>query len=199
MDKTFWDERFGEPGFMYGDQPNDFLKSQSFLLKPSGRILCLAEGEGRNAVYLASQGYDVTCVDFSAAGLTKTAQLAEAKGVHVETVCADLTHYDIHAGTWDGIVMIFGHFDNPLRLSLYQRIAAGLKKGGKVLMEVYSTDQLALGTGGPKSLEYLYSKEELEVAFKSFSTVSIQEVRREIHEGEYHNGLSVTIQVIATK
>ena len=199
MDKTFWDERFGEPGFMYGDQPNDFLKSEAFLLKPSGRILCLAEGEGRNAVYLASQGYDVTCVDYSEAGLTKTAQLAEAKGVQVETVCADLTHYNIQAGSWDGIVMIFGHFDNPLRRSLYQRISAGLKKGGKVLMEVYSSEQLALGTGGPKSLEYLYTKEELEAAFNDFSSVSIFALMREIHEGEYHNGLSATLQVVATK
>jgi len=199
MDKSFWNLRFSDPGFMYGDQPNDFLKAQSSLLKPSGRILCLAEGEGRNAVYLASQGYDVTCVDFSEAGLIKTRLLAEAKGVQVETVCADLTHYNIQAGSWDGIVMIFGHFDKPLRLSLYQRISKGLKKGGTVLLEVYSSEQLALGTGGPKSLEYLYTKEELEAAFNDFSSVSIFALMREIHEGEYHNGLSATLQVIATK
>jgi len=124
MDKTFWNERFGEPGFMYGDQPNDFLKAQAHSLKPGGRILCLAEGEGRNAVYLATQGFDVTCVDFSESGLKKTQQLAETHGVSGCTECA---------------------------------------------------------------------------AFSDFSSVSIQEVTREINEGSYHNGMSATDQVIAVK
>ncbi|MEY3048427.1 MAG: Tellurite methyltransferase [Bacteroidota bacterium] len=199
MDKTFWNERFGEPGFMYGDQPNDFLKATSSSLKPGGRILCLAEGEGRNAVYLATQGFDVTCVDFSESGLKKTEQLSESHGVSVCTVCADLGLYEIEHEAWDGIVMIFGHFNEGLRASLYKRISAGLKPGGTLLMEVYTKDQLSYGTGGPKSIEYLYDKQELEAAFSEFSSVSIQEVIREINEGEYHKGLSATVQVIAIK
>lgn len=199
MDKTFWNERFGEPGFMYGDQPNDFLKAQSFSLTPGGRILCLAEGEGRNGVYLAAQGFDVTCVDFSESGLKKTQQLAETHEVSVCTECADLTHYEIEHDAWDGIVMIFGHFDEDLRASLYQRIRKGLKQGGTLLMEVYSKVQLSHGTGGPKSIEYLYDKQELEAAFSDFSSVSIEELTREINEGAYHQGLSATIQVKAIK
>ena len=199
MDKTFWNERFGEPGFMYGDQPNDFLKAQSFSLKPGGRILCLAEGEGRNGVYLATQGYDVTCVDFSESGLKKTQQLSDTHGVSVCTECADLSHYEIEQDAWDGIVMIFGHFNEDLRASLYQRIRKGLKRGGTLLMEVYSKAQLSHGTGGPKSIEYLYDKQELEAAFSDFNSVSIEELTREINEGAYHNGMSATIQVKAIK
>ena len=199
MDKTFWNERFGEPGFMYGDQPNDFLKAQSFFLKPGGRILCLAEGEGRNAVYLATQGFDVTCVDFSESGLKKTQQLSDTHGVSVCTECADLSHYEIEQDAWDGIVMIFGHFNEDLRASLYQRIRKGLKRGGTLLMEVYSKAQLSRGTGGPKSIEYLYDKQELEAAFSDFNSVSIEELTREINEGAYHNGMSATIQVKAIK
>ena len=195
MDKTFWNERFGEPGFMYGDQPNDFLKAQSFSLKPGGRILCLAEGEGRNAVYLATQGFDVTCVDFSEFGLKKTQHLADTHRVSVYTECADLSHYDIEHDAWDGIVMIFGHFNEDLRASLYQRIRKGLKRGGTLLMEVYSKAQLSHGTGGPKSIEYLYDKQELEAIFSDFTSLSIQEVTREINEGAYHNGMSATIQI----
>lgn len=199
MDKTFWNERFGEPGFMYGDQPNDFLKATSSSLKPGGRILCLAEGEGRNAVYLATQGFDVTCVDFSESGLKKTQKLSESHGVTVCTVCADLGQYQIEHEAWDGIVMIFGHFNEGLRASLYQRMSAGLKPGGTLLMEVYTKDQLSYGTGGPKSIEYLYDKQELEAAFSEFSSVSIQEIIREINEGEYHKGVSATVQLIAIK
>jgi cyclopropane fatty-acyl-phospholipid synthase-like methyltransferase len=199
MDKTFWNERFGEPGFMYGDQPNDFLKATSYTLKPGGRILCLAEGEGRNAVYLAAQGFDVTCVDFSESGLKKTQQLAETHGVSVCTECADLSQYEIKHEAWDGIVMIFGHFNEALRASLYPRIRIGLKPGGTLLMEVYTKDQLSFGTGGPKSIEFLYDKQELEAAFSEFSSVLIQEVTREINEGAYHKGISATVQVIATK
>jgi cyclopropane fatty-acyl-phospholipid synthase-like methyltransferase len=199
MDKTFWNEGFGEPGFMYGDQPNDFLKANALTLKPGGKILCLAEGEGRNAVYLATKGFDVTCVDFSESGLKKTQQLAETHGVSVCTECADLSQYEIEHEAWDGIVMIFGHFNEALRASLYPRIRIGIKPGGTLLMEVYTKDQLSFGTGGPKTIEYLYDKQELEAAFSDFSSVLIQEVTREINEGAYHKGTSATVQVIATK
>jgi cyclopropane fatty-acyl-phospholipid synthase-like methyltransferase len=199
MDKIFWNERFGEPGFMYGDQPNDFLKANALTLKPGGKILCLAEGEGRNAVYLATQGFDVTCVDFSESGLKKTQKLSESHGVSVCTVCADLHHFNIEHEAWDGIVMIFGHFNEGLRASLYERMRAGLKPGGTLLMEVYTKEQLSFGTGGPKSIEYLYDKKELEAAFAEFSSVSIQEVTREIKEGAFHNGMSATVQVLCIK
>jgi cyclopropane fatty-acyl-phospholipid synthase-like methyltransferase len=184
---------------MYGDQPNDFLRATSSSLKPGGRILCLAEGEGRNAVYLATQGFDVTCVDFSESGLKKTKQLSESHGVSVCTVCADLSQYEIEHEAWDGIVMIFGHFNEGLRASLYRRISTGLKPEGVLLMEVYTKNKLSYGTGGPKSIEYLYDKQELEAAFSEFSSLSIQEVIREINEGEYHKGMSSTLQVNATK
>ena len=199
MDKTFWNERFGEPGFMYGDQPNDFLKANALTLKPGGKILCLAEGEGRNAVYLATQGFDVTCVDFSESGLKKTQQLSESHGVSVCTICADLHHFNIEPEAWDGIVMIFGHFNEGLRASLYERMRAGLKPGGTLLMEVYTKEQLSFGTGGPKSIEYLYDKQELDAAFAEFSSVSLQEVTREIKEGAFHNGMSATVQVLCIK
>jgi hypothetical protein len=95
--------------------------------------------------------------------------------------------------------MIFGHFNEGLRASLYERMRAGLKPGGTLLMEVYTKEQLSFGTGGPKSIEYLYDKKELEAAFAEFSSVSIQEVTREIKEGAFHNGMSATVQVLCIK
>jgi len=199
MDKTFWNERFAEPGYMYGNQPNDFLKEHAYVLKESGKVLCLAEGEGRNAVFLASLGYDVSSVDFSDSGLKKTQILAAEHNVSVRTVCADLIDYNLQQEAWDGMVMIFGHFSKELRTSLFQRIESGLKKGGTFLMEVYAKEQLSHGTGGPKSIEFLYDQLELEEAFRGFSKVAIQAVTREIKEGNYHHGISSTLQVIATK
>ena len=133
MQAEFWNERYKEEVFAYGIEANDFLRTQSF---PAGsKILCLAEGEGRNGVYLAEQGHDVTCVDYSEEGIRKMTQLAEMKGVVIHPVLADLNEYEFQPNAWDGIVIIFGHLPTALREKVHGQFFKALKSGGKLVLE----------------------------------------------------------------
>jgi 2-polyprenyl-3-methyl-5-hydroxy-6-metoxy-1,4-benzoquinol methylase len=197
MQVEFWNERYKEKVFAYGLQANDFLQEQSF---PSGsKILCLAEGEGRNGVFLAEQGHDVTCVDYSEEGIRKMSQLAEMKGVVIHPVCADLNDIQLEANTWDGIVIIFGHFPEQLRKKVHGQLFSALKKGGKLVMESYHKNQVNHKTGGPMTTELLYSEEELRSDLHEFSHLDIKQLEREVHEGEFHFGNAAVVQVIAEK
>lgn len=197
MHVEFWNERYKEKVFAYGMQANDFLQEQSF---PEGsKILCLAEGEGRNGVFLAEQGHDVTCVDYSEEGIKKMNQLAEMKGVQIHTVCADLNDLDLEADTWDGIVIIFGHFPEELRKKVHGQLFKALKNGGKLVMESYHKDQVNYKTGGPMTTTLLYSEEELRSDLSTFHSLKINQTIREVHEGEFHFGNAAVIQVIAEK
>ncbi|MEN9743164.1 MAG: hypothetical protein RLZZ65_969 [Bacteroidota bacterium] len=196
--KEFWDERYKDTAFAYGQEPNDFLKEQ-----PIGSgltVLCLAEGEGRNGVYLAKLGNHVTCVDYSAVGLEKTQELAAQNGVALSCICADLAEMDLEANAWDLIVGVFAHFPSNVKKHIWPQISQALKPGGRLLMEVYDQEQLRFGTGGPKEAELLYSTEELhELLGTDFTSVQIDKVYREVKEGTYHNGASATLQITAIK
>lgn len=192
-----WDERYAEPDFAYGDAPNDYLVSQGLRLQ--GPVLCLAEGQGRNAVYLATLGLEVTAVDQSAVGLACAEQLAARNGVAIQTAVADLGTYDLGEERWGAIVSIFAHVPAAVRKALHGRIAAALKPGGLFLLEAYRPEQLGLGTGGPQNLALMMSLAELREELSGLEWLTGEEVEREIHEGVYHNGLSRTIQLIARK
>jgi len=196
--KEFWDERYKEEVYAYGQEPNDFLKAQEF---GSGlNVLCLAEGEGRNGVYLASLGNDVTCIDYSEAGLEKTKQLALLKGQEVSCFCADLSDVELEPLKWDLIIGVFAHFPPNVKKHIWPQISNALKPGGRLVMEVYDLEQLRFGTGGPQQEALLYSKEELvELLGNAFSSLQIDKVYREVKEGTYHNGASATLQIIAVK
>jgi cyclopropane fatty-acyl-phospholipid synthase-like methyltransferase len=199
MDVNFWNTRFKEAEFAYGTEPNDFLKSKIQAFKPNSKILCLAEGEGRNAVFLAEHNHHVTAVDYSQEGLNKLKKLASDKNLSIETVCIDLNHYKIEENKWDAIICIFGHFPESLRKAVFKQVYSGLKKDGVFLMEAYHKDQLNYKTGGPQVSELLYSAEELQHDFSEFETISIETSIKEIEEGKYHKGTSAVIQVIAHK
>jgi cyclopropane fatty-acyl-phospholipid synthase-like methyltransferase len=196
MDINFWNTRYKEAEFAYGTEPNDFLKSKIEVLKPNSKILCLAEGEGRNAVFLAEHNHHVTAVDYSQEGLNKLQKLASDKNLSIETVCIDLNHYKIEQNKWDAIICIFGHFPEPLRQSVFKQVYKGLNKGGVFIMEAYHKDQLNYKTGGPQVSELLYSTEELQHDFSEFETISIETSIKEIEEGKYHKGTSAVIQVL---
>ncbi|MFM6934095.1 MAG: methyltransferase domain-containing protein [Flavobacteriales bacterium] len=197
MKAEFWNERYKEEVFAYGMEANDFLQEQSI---PMGsKILCLAEGEGRNGVYLAEQGNDVTCVDYSEEGVRKMSQLAEIKGVKLTTVCADLTDYTLGENLWDVIVIIFGHFPEDLRKKVHGQIFQALKPKGKLILEAYHKSQIAYKTGGPMTETMLYSEAELREDFQEFEMLTIRQVEREVHEGEFHFGKAAVIQVVAEK
>jgi len=196
--KEFWNERYNEAHYAYGTTPNDFLKAQQ--IGSDLKVLCLAEGEGRNGVYLAGLGNDVTCIDYSEEGLKKTSQLAAQNGVEVSCICADLGEMNLVENSWDVIVAIFAHFPPNVKKYIWPQIYAALKPGGKFIMEVYDHEQLRFGTGGPQQEALLYSKEELtELLGNAFSSLQIDKVYREVKEGTYHNGASATLQIIAVK
>ena len=196
--KDFWNERYAETAFAYGTEANDFLKAQQ--IGSDLNILCLAEGEGRNGVYLAKLANEVTCVDYSELGLEKTKQLASQYGVKVQCICADLGEIQLQANSWDVIVAIFAHFPKTVKEHIWPQIYTALKPGGKLIMEVYDQEQLRFGTGGPQLPDLLYSQEELRnLLVGDYASLQIEKVYREVHEGTYHNGASATLQVIAMK
>lgn len=193
-----WDERFASEEYAYGTEPNDFLVANATRI-PSGRVLCLADGEGRNGVWLAQQGYDVTAVDLSTVGLEKARKLAASRNVSIKTIHADLAEFNIAPNEWDGIVAIFCHLPPPIRHRLFQQAVAGLHPNGVFLLEAYTPKQLEFKTGGPNSLELLMTRGALQDDLSGLDFVIAQEVEREIHEGRFHNGRSATVQILASK
>jgi SAM-dependent methyltransferase len=194
-----WDERYGAAGYFYGTEPNDFLRERCAAIPAGGDVLCLAEGEGRNAVFLAAQGFRVVAVDQSAVGLRKAERLATERGVAIETVAADLDGYRIEPGRWDGIVSIWCHLPAGLRAVVHRQVVDGLKIGGVFLLEAYTPAQLRHGTGGPKSVDLLPTLAELRRELAGLEFVHAEERERVIHEGEGHDGLSAVVQVVARR
>ncbi|MBL8206105.1 MAG: class I SAM-dependent methyltransferase [Blastocatellia bacterium] len=193
-----WDERYADENYVYGTAPNDFLAAQAARI-PKGRVLCLADGEGRNGVWLAQQGYDVTSVDLSEVGLEKTRKLAASRGVSVTTIHADLAEYKIQPNEWDGVIAIFCHLPSAVRHYLYPQTVAGLRPGGVFLLELYPPKQLEYGTGGPRDLDLLATLEDLRQDLDGLQFEIAQEVEREIHEGQFHQGQSAVVQILAIK
>lgn len=193
-----WDERYAETGYAYGTDPNDFLVQVAGFIPP-GPVLCLAEGQGRNAVYLAQQGHAVTAVDQSAVGLEKAQQLAALRGVPLTTVVGDLAHYDLGVGQWAGIVSIFCHLPGPLRRRVYGASVAALRPGGVLVLEAYTPAQLGHRTGGPQSRDLLATQAELQEELAGLEWLQAREIEREIHEGKYHDGLSAVVQLVGRK
>ncbi len=189
--KAFWDGRYGEPGFFYGEEPNDFLVEVVDRLPP-GRVLCLAEGEGRNAVYLALRGLVVTAVDQSEVGLAKALALAVRHGVTIETVVADLADYDVGTG-WSAIVSVWCHVPSALRTKLHAAVEAGLAPGGVFVIVSYTPDQITLGTGGPKDPDMLLTASALRAELPGLRWELIEERRCVIHEGPFHDGASAVV------
>lgn len=194
-----WDERYAEAGFAYGTEPNDFLVASQHLLPKNGSVLCLADGEGRNSVFLAEQGYRVTAVDSSSVGMKKAATLAREKGVQLSTYVADLADYPLPDNSFDAIISIFCHLPPPVRRQLHSRIASSLKKGGVFLLEGYTPRQLAYGTGGPPVEELLMNLDDLLAELQPLRIVHGAELEREVYEGRLHTGLGSVVQLVAVK
>ena len=198
MDPQRWDERYGEPGFAYGTEPNDFLAAVAHRLPP-GPVLMLGEGEGRNAVFLAGLGHAVTAVDQSEVGLAKTRRLAEEKGVRVQTEQADLSEYPIQPGAWAGIVSVFCHLPPAIRVPVYAAVVRGLQPGGVFILEAYTPHQLGRGTGGPQAADMLVSLDDLRRELAGLEFEHAVEVEREVREGAYHTGPAAVVQLVARR
>ncbi|KAB8128987.1 methyltransferase domain-containing protein [Gracilibacillus oryzae] len=195
-----WNERFSQEQYVYGTEPNEFLAGVQHKLKLSGEeVLAIAEGEGRNAAFLAEQGMNVTAWDYAESGLVKTDKLAKTKGVSVKTKLIDLNDVDWKQENWDEIVCIFGHFPEELRTKTLQGVKEAVKPGGYFITEVYSHYQLPYKSGGPQDLGMLYKPDEFLDTFSDWHIIHffMGEVVR--NEGEFHNGLSHVIQFAGRK
>jgi hypothetical protein len=196
--RDFWESRYAEPAYAYGTEPNAFLVAVADRIPP-GPVLCLAEGEGRNAVWLAGQGRAVTAIDSSPTGLAKAAALAASRGVGIETVAADLAAYAIRPGAWAGIVAIFAHLPPALRRAVHRAAAAGLAPGGAFVLEAFTPRQLAFGTGGPRTPELLYTLDDLREDLTGLTLEIGRELERDVVEGAYHTGRAAVVQVLARR
>ncbi len=193
-----WDERYGVDGYVYGREPNLFLK-QNVNSIPKGNILCLADGEGRNGVWLAKQRYRVTSIDFSLKAIEKTNRLAQENNVSIKTICADLLNYDFGQNKYDGIVSIFAHFRIEEINKLHSKYLNALKPNGVFFMEVFAKEQLPLNTGGPKDISLLYDTQDIQ---NSFPTGKIEMLKKDVvylHEGDMHDGKAVVVRAIVRK
>lgn len=195
-----WNERYATPDFVYGTEPNDFLKETAERYLPKGgAILCLAEGEGRNGVYLAELGYRVTGVDGSSVGLEKAHRLAKERGVEIETIVSDLADFDLGEARWEGIVSSWCHTPPELRKKLHRAVVAALKPGGALILESYTPTQLEYKTGGPPIAEWMMTLEGLKQELMGLDFLIGEEKLREVNEGKFHGGISAVVQVVARK
>lgn len=195
---NIWDQRYDADEFVYGTEPNDFLASVADQL-PRGRVLCLAEGEGRNAVFLAQRGFDVHAVDASEVGLRKARRLAASRGVSITTTVADLAAFDLGESAWDAIVSIWCHVPSVLRASLHARVVRALKPAGALVLEAYTPDQLRYRTGGPGDPDMLMTRAALEQELSGLELVSAKELERDVREGALHHGKGAVVQVFAVR
>ena len=194
-----WDDRYAASDYLFGTAPNDFLKTVAHQLAPNSQILCLADGEGRNGVYLAAHGHTVPAVDQSRVGLEKAKKLAQQKQVSVETIKADLAAYDLGVESWDCIVTIFLHIPSEVRANIYPRIIAALKPGGSLILESYTPNQLNHKTGGPPTSDLMLTKDQLTQYFSEMNLEHLQELEREVIEGTGHTGLASVVQLLALR
>ena len=146
-----WNERYNEVEYVFGTEPNDFLRDEFRKITSGGRVLCLAEGEGRNAVFLAQQGYQVTAMDMSKVGLNKALKLARDRGIDIITQVADLADYEFGEAQWDGIVAIWAHLPTAVRQYVYAQIAPALKPNGVFILEAYTEQQLTMDAVGGRT------------------------------------------------
>ncbi len=202
MTEALWDERFAGDEWRYGEEPNDFLRQQARLLRPSSRVLCIGDGEGRNGVHLAQQGHDVVSLDQSAVGLDKARRLAERRGVEIETWHVGLEHY-IGLGDppepWDAVVSIFVHLEPRLRRGVARELTRQTRPGGLLLLEAYTPAQRSLGTGGPKDPDLLVTRADVQREWGDGWQLEVRIVEREVREGTGHTGLASTVQAVGLR
>jgi SAM-dependent methyltransferase len=195
-----WEDRFAGADYAFGKAPNYFLAGCKDLLPKSGRALAVADGEGRNGVWLAEQGLDVLSIDFSPSAQRKARALAVERGVTVAFDLVDVHGWDYPQAAFDVVVEIFTQFSSPAeREKKWSGMRRTLKPGGLLIVLGYTPKQLIYGTGGPKQLENLYTREMLESAFDRFRNVTIVEEEIEMHEGASHGGMSAVIGPVARK
>jgi 2-polyprenyl-3-methyl-5-hydroxy-6-metoxy-1,4-benzoquinol methylase len=194
-----WETRFAAPQFIFGKEPNAFLKSHADLLRGRKTALSVADGEGRNGVWLAEQGLDVLAIDYSPTGLAKAQALARERGVPISTEAVDVVTWRWPKEAFDVIAAIFIAVDAADRPAFFANLKAALKPGGLLLMQSYRPEQLNYRTGGPPQAERMSTRPMLEAAFGDLSTLDIREHDSVLNEGTAHVGMSALIDLVGTR
>ncbi len=198
--QAFWDQRFAEPGYIFGADPNVFLASQAERFRPGMRVLDVACGEGRNSVWMAQQGCEVSGFDISPLALAKAVRLAETKHVQVGFTQADVRSWPWQTGAFDAIVCIFIQFAAPAeRTRLFGGFRSALAPGGLVILQGYTPQQVEFATGGPRDREHMYTRQMLEEAFTGFELLHLREHEATLAEGTKHVGRSALIDLVASR
>lgn len=196
--KQFWNERYGASAYAYGTLPNQFL-FENISVFPKGKILLAAEGEGRNAVFVAQNGYPVNAFDTSEKGKLKADALAKEKNVTINYQVGTLEQIGYENESFDGLVLIYAHFDDSIRASMHKKLLDLVKPGGIILFEAFNKDQLQYPSGGPKKLEMLFDIEEVKNEFQNCDFSFLKSEIIELSEGAFHQGKGAVIRFIATK
>ena len=196
--KNSWNERYSEKEYVYGEAPNIFFAEQIAKLIP-GTIIMPCEGEGRNAVHVASLGWKVRAFDNSDAGKAKAMELAAKKNVTIEYTIGDAMTIGFPENSVDSVAFIFAHFPPPVRTYIHQKAIAWLKPGGKIILEAFDLQQLQNTSGGPKDISLLYTENILKEDFEDLEIELIQTVETVLNEGKYHQGKADLVRLVGTK
>ncbi|WP_020402746.1 class I SAM-dependent methyltransferase [Gracilimonas tropica] len=196
--KDFWNERYSEPEFVYGTEPNHFFSEQLDQLKP-GKLILPADGEGRNAVYAAQKGWEVQAVDYSSSAREKALELAKEKGIEISYDLSDLAEYDFGSEIYDAAAFIYVHLPRSIIKDVYANVIKSLKPGAKIMVEVYSVNQLGRDSGGPKDERVLYTEEKLRDLLSGTEIEWMEEKEIDLSEGKYHVGKAMVIRAIAVR
>lgn len=196
--KEFWNERYSTNEFVFGYEPNEFFKEQ-ILNFPAGKLLLLGEGEGRNAVFAAENGWDVHAVDWSESAQRKALAFARSKNVLFQYTVADIVGFFPERNTYDVVAMIFFHLEPEIREVVHSRVIESLVRGGKIIIEAYEKEQLGKTSGGPQQTELLYSLEELVTDFIELNFLHLSKEKINLSEGNAHQGEACVVRFVAEK
>jgi SAM-dependent methyltransferase len=195
-----WNARFAQDDYLFGRAPNAFLAAQAHRLVPGQRVLCVADGEGRNSVWLAERGLEVTAFDFAPNAVRKGQRMAGERGVHVAFAEADMLEYPWPAATYDAVVAIFIQFLSPdQRPTTFEGMRGAVRPGGLFLLEGYRPEQVAYATGGPGKVDHMYTRTWLEAEFAQWEILHLAAYDADIAEGTAHKGRSALIDLVAKK
>ena len=195
-----WNRRFSEPGYLFGTEPNGWLRAHAGVWHAGQRVLCVADGEGRNSVFLAERGLIVDAFDIAEVGVRKARDFARITGVKVNFAVADIAALQWPESIYDGVAAIFIQFADPqLRERIFEGMVRCLKPGGTLVLQGYTPRQLDYGTGGPPLASHMYTPELLRDAFRALEIVELREYEADLAEGTAHKGHSALIGMVARK
>ncbi|MFT7030989.1 MAG: SAM-dependent methyltransferase [Marinoscillum sp.] len=202
--KEMWDSRYANKEYAYGTLPNEFFRESLDKYKPTGKILMPAEGEGRNAVFAAKSGLDVTAFDISIEGKNKALKLADQENVTIDYQVGDFYELKLVDVRYDAAALIYAHFPPSLLSKYFRKIAELIKPDGMIILEGFSKNHIKYqekypNIGGPKTLDFLFSKESIQADFADFEIIQLEEVEVALNEGLYHNGVGSVIRFIGKK